>query len=58
MTKTSDEYVIKFLTRERNGPKNIHQRMINVHGEDAPSYFTINFGPNNFDEIGNHFRIN
>jgi hypothetical protein len=35
--------VIKFLTSEENEPKNIHQRMINVNGEDLPSYFTITF---------------
>jgi hypothetical protein len=35
--------VIKFLTSEENEPKNIHQRMINVNGEDVPSYFTITF---------------
>jgi hypothetical protein len=34
--------------RERNGPKNTYQRMINVHGEDAPSYFTIKFWSKQF----------
>jgi hypothetical protein len=35
--------VIKFLTREENEPKNIHQRIINVYGEDVPPYFTIKY---------------
>jgi hypothetical protein len=30
---------IKFLTKEGNGPKVIHQRMIIVYGNEAPSLF-------------------
>ncbi|KAH0810320.1 hypothetical protein GEV33_012471 [Tenebrio molitor] len=32
--------VIKFLTRERNGPKDILQRMINMYREDTPMKLT------------------
>lgn len=33
--------VIKFLTLEGNGPKDIHLRMANVYGDEAPSYATV-----------------
>lgn len=29
--------------KEENGPKNIHERVIDVYGEDAPSYFIAKF---------------
>jgi hypothetical protein len=34
---------IKFLTKEANGPKVIHQRMIIVYGNEGPSLFQIRF---------------
>jgi [histone H3]-lysine36 N-dimethyltransferase SETMAR len=33
--------VIKFLTKEGIGPKDIHQRMVNVYGDHAPSKTTV-----------------
>jgi hypothetical protein len=32
---------IKFLTKEANVPKVIHQRMISVYGNEGPSLFQI-----------------
>lgn len=40
--------MIKFLTKEGNGPKFIRERMIAVYGDDAPSYFTIKFWSKQF----------
>lgn len=33
--------VIEFLTKEDQCPKNIHQRMLRVYGDSAPSYATV-----------------
>ena len=33
--------VIDFLTKEGETPLKIHQRMVTVYGEDAPSYATV-----------------
>ena len=51
MSETKVEYrsLIKFLTKEGNGPKTIHERMVAVYGEDTPSYFQVNIGLNSFD---------
>ena len=42
-TKVEHRSVIKFLTKEGNGPKAIHERMVAVYGEDAPSYFQVKY---------------
>jgi hypothetical protein len=39
---------IKFLTKEANGPKVIHQRMIIVYGNEGPSLFQIRFWSEQF----------
>jgi hypothetical protein len=39
---------IKFLTKETNGPKVIHQRMIIVYGNEGPSLFQIRFWSEQF----------
>jgi hypothetical protein len=39
---------IKFLTKEANGPKVIHQRMMIVYGNEGPSLFQIRFWSEQF----------
>jgi hypothetical protein len=39
---------IKFLIKEANGPKVIHQRMIIVYGNEGPSLFQIRFWSEQF----------
>ena len=35
--------VIKFLTKEGKKPKEILERMVEVYGESAPSYYKVKF---------------
>lgn len=35
--------VMKFLSKEGSSPKNIHERMVAVYGENSPSYFQVKY---------------
>ena len=41
-------FVIKFLTKERKKPKEIHKRMDAVYSDVSPSYSQIKFRPKQF----------
>ena len=41
MEKVEHRAVIKFLTKEGNNAKKIHERMIAVYSDTAPSYATV-----------------
>jgi len=40
--------VIKFLTKEGKKPKEIFERMVEVYGESAPSYYKVKFWSKQF----------
>jgi len=40
--------VIKFLTKEGKKPKEILERMVEVYGESAPSYYKVKFWSKQF----------
>jgi len=40
--------VIKFLIKEGNGPKVIHERMVSVYGDDCPSIFIVKYWAKQF----------
>lgn len=46
--KLEHRSVIKFLTKEGNSPKIIHERMTAVYGENCPSYFQVKFWSKQF----------
>ena len=41
MTRIEYRAVIKFLTLEGNAPIDIHQRLVIIYGDSAPSYATV-----------------
>lgn len=43
LQKLEHRSVIKFLTREGNGPKVIHERLVAVYGDSAPSEYQVKF---------------
>lgn len=46
--KLEHRAVIKFLTKEGTGPKDIHSRMLAVFGDSAPSYFQVKYWSKQF----------
>ena len=41
LLKLEQRSVIKFLTKEGNGPKTIYDRMSVMYGEHTPSYYQV-----------------
>ena len=41
--KLEHRSVMKFLSKEGSSPKNIHERMVAVYGENSPSYYQVKF---------------
>lgn len=48
LTDLEHRSVIKFLTKEGKKPKEIHERLVAVYGEDAPSSYKVKFWSKQF----------